>query len=109
MKKLLSTFFIFILLIVSCNSSDNKRGAVKLATSSFALEYCNCLYVMEMGVEYCKDYIFNEAPLPHFFFGVEENLEKDKKILVSSRLTLNLISSSAKYTKAKSGCSITNY
>lgn len=107
MKYLLPSIVIF-LLSVNCIASE-KRGAIKLATNSFALEYCNCLYVMEMGVKYCKDYIFNEAPLPHFFFGVKENIKNEKKVLISSRLTLNFISSSAKYIKAKGGCFIINY
>jgi hypothetical protein len=109
MKHLLLALTVFVLININCNASDNKRGAVKLATNSFALEYCNCLYVMEMGVKYCKGYIFNQAPLPHFLFGVEESINKENKISVSSRLTLNFITSTAAYDKTAGGCSIVNY
>jgi hypothetical protein len=97
-----------VITLLSSNSiaSSKNRGAVKLATSSFALEYCNCIFIMEMSAKYCNVYIFNETPLPSILFGV---VESETGALVSSRLLLNTVNSTAKFNKELKTCNITNF
>jgi hypothetical protein len=83
---------------------SKKVSSLQLSINALAFEYCACTFVMERDADFCKKYVFEGIPLPQKLFSIKVNEDK-KNVRISSRLTLTILGSKAKFTE-ESGCQI---
>lgn len=87
-----------LLLLIGCQRSSTPRTEAsffKVVSSSFAKEFCSCLFVEKQEADYCKSYARQIVPVSSY------KIDEENKTILALALG---IQSTAQFRGEKLGC-----
>ena len=90
-----------LVLLAACGGAQKReysQSDLQLLPTFTAKSYCSCLYVMEMGEEYCKEWSRQSPPLARISVD-----QQKREVTVSA---LMLWASKARWIDEKRGCEL---